>query len=401
MAGVRGSPRASGRYEAWYTDYTGRRRFITGTRSRAETLHVAQGLEHEHRMVRLGYKPKPTSVDKHRHQLCIEVLREYLAWGESQGGRGGKPWSKIHAQKTRRYLEWWRERLGLVVVSDLDDILMNVEKNIRELQKAGKSGKTLANVVAALRGFCNWAIKRGILSENPLRHIGSFDMTPRVERRALTVDEVRKLVEVAPEHRALLYETAFLSGLRAGELRSLSVNSLDMERGGLRLDGSWTKNRKAGFQPLPFSLMARLKAFGEARTAARLYRRAYSRRDAKLDVPDNPLLFVPTHPTREMEKDLRVAGIPKYALGGKVDFHALRVAFVTFVIEAGASVVEAQRLARHATPTITMKLYARARESRLSQLTEKVSEVVFPTMERGYSVGKAPESARQTRRNAN
>ena len=49
-----------------------------------------------------------------------------------------------------------------------------------------------------------------------------------------------------------------MSGLRAGELRSLSVRHLDHQRGGIELEAEWTKNRRAGFQPLPAGLMERL-----------------------------------------------------------------------------------------------------------------------------------------------
>jgi integrase len=42
-------------------------------------------------------------------------------------------------------------------------------------------------------------------------------------------------------------ETAFLSGLRANELRHLTLDHLDLDRCGLHLDAVWTKNRQPGF----------------------------------------------------------------------------------------------------------------------------------------------------------
>jgi hypothetical protein len=41
-------------------------------------------------------------------------------------------------------------------------------------------------------------------------------------------------------------------------------------------------------------------------------------------------------------------------LGGKLDFHALRVAYVKLILESDADVKDAQTLARHATPEITL-----------------------------------------------
>jgi len=83
------------------------------------------------------------------------------------------------------------------------------------------------------------------------------------------------------------------------------------------------------------------------------------------------------------------AGIPKMAAGGKVDFHSLRVSFVTNVIEAGASVKEAQVLARHSTPTLTLNVYARTRPERLVGVADAIGE--------GLRIGTAeerPSSAR-------
>ena len=70
--------------------------------------------------------------------------------------------------------------------------------------------------------------------------------------------------------------------------------------------------------------------------------------------------------------DLKAAGIPKNTKEGKIDFHSWRVAFVSFVLESGASMKEAQTLARHATPDLTMNICARTRETRLAEVAERV-----------------------------
>ena len=93
------------------------------------------------------------------------------------------------------------------------------------------------------------------------------------------------------------------------------------------------------------------------------------------------LLYVPSHTARELDKDLKAAGIPKSAPGGTVDFNASRVAYINFVIERGVSVKEAQTLARHATPELTMNVYGRTREERLSQAVDKVAQVLTPNEE--------------------
>jgi integrase len=89
--------------------------------------------------------------------------------------------------------------------------------------------------------------------------------------------------------------------------------------------------------------------------------------------PTQPLLYVPSHPARELDKNLQAAGIPKSTPAGKLDFHACRVAYINLVIESGVSLKEAQTLARHATPQLTMNVYGRVREERLAQAVEKMA----------------------------
>ncbi len=78
-----------------------------------------------------------------------------------------------------------------------------------------------------------------------------------------------------------------------------------------------------------------------------------------------------------MDLDLNRAEIHKITSEGKIDFHACRTAYITFVIESGASVKEVQELARHSTPNLTMNTYARTRNDRLAQIAEKVGEQVI------------------------
>ena len=74
--------------------------------------------------------------------------------------------------------------------------------------------------------------------------------------------------------------------------------------------------------------------------------------------------------------------------GGKIDFHAIRKAYINLVIESGVTVKEAQTLARHASPELTMNVYGHARQDRLADAVERVAEVVLP-------VKRVPVGSRQ------
>jgi integrase len=373
MAGVRSKPSGSGRYQGFFEDENRKKRYFVGSASKAETRQIARKLEDDARQVRLGYREPRQTHFKHRDRPLAEVATEYLEWGKVQGGHKGRPWSVFHAGRKKRDLEIWAEILSLKVLADLDAVLPRVEKAIQGFAKEGKSGKTIANLIESLRSFCRWCTKRKYLSADPLVELGKVDATPRSKYRALTIDETYRLLNAAPEHLRLTYVLAMLSGLRANELRSLTRAHLDTINMGLRLEAKWTKNREAGFQPLPAKLVCQLQAFADSGIVPQLYQQ-FAR---TLVCPKDPLVFVNTHPARELDLHLKAAGIPKHTPEGKIAFHALRTSFVTFSYEAGASDLEAQRLARHSTPSLTANVYGRTRQPRLAEITERIADRVL------------------------
>ena len=164
MAGARKRPSSSGRYQGFFTDYTGKKRYFTGSKRRSETIRIARKLEEDHRQIRLGYREPQQTHFKHRNRSFMDTVGEYIEWGKLQGGHKGRPWSEFHASRKQRHLELWAETLDFKVLSDLDNLLPRVEATLRELAKRGKSGKTIANIIEALRSFCNWCVIRSYLS---------------------------------------------------------------------------------------------------------------------------------------------------------------------------------------------------------------------------------------------
>jgi hypothetical protein len=175
---------------------------------------------------------------------------------------------------------------------------------------------------------------------------------------------------------------ALASGLRSNELRSLRVRHLDCVNNGFKLEAGFTKNRKACFQPIHSALVRALA------------------QNVSGKQPEDLLLYVPKDTAKALYRDLKKAGIPKLTADGKLDFHALRVAYVTLVFETGASVKEAQTSARHSSPDLTANVYARTRSARLSEIAQAVgdaflkctTEVQQPTAPEG-SVGVTADSA--------
>ncbi len=336
-------------------------------RDKREAQKLLDKLIAKEKAIDAGIIARP-KTGRQEHALST-VVDEYLEWGASAGGLRGRPWSAETLRKKEQRLSWWREELGFEFVSELAGSLSLVEESLRGLFREEKddgtvierTGKTVQNYAEALASFCDWCARREFLETDPLKDLGKIDTTPAVTRRALTVEELQALLAVAPPKRRLTYQVAVCTGLRAGELEELTVAHLDSERGGLKLDAAWTKNRKPGFQPLPSAILDSLKEKARSKS------------------PTDPLLYVGSNMSRDIDSDCAKAGIEKTTSEGKVDFHALRSAFTTLVIESGANVKETQELVRHSTPQLTMDIYARARNERLANVVEQVGAVVLQT----------------------
>ena len=363
MPGILKTKTRDGKWRAWYkshlTGSDGRRKTLkfTGTHSRRETLALARQRQVEEDRIAAGLIPAPGC--RHQWRDFVETVQDYLSYGEAQGGRGGRPWGRTHARNQRAQLAWWHEQIGFRTLEDLLQALRPVETALVRLRDRGRTGKTLRNYQESLHSFCRWCVDRGYLPSDPLARLRKFDAAPRTRRRALTLEDIAAIMAVAPPDRRLLYEMALFSGLRLGELRHLKGAHLDIGRGGLRLDADWTKNRRAGFQPLPSHLVARL-----ARA---------------IEFPSSSLLRVPSQPqlTRVFDRDLQAAGIGKVNEQGVAVFHSWRGTYGTLLDSLGASAKETQELMRHATPVLTMQRYVQAQLERQKTLVQSMADVVM------------------------
>ena len=184
-------------------------------------------------------------------------------------------------------------------------------------------------------------------------------------------------MQAAPLDRQLLYETAFVSGLRRNELAQLTPAHVNLENEALRLDSNWTKNRKPGLQPVPRSLLERLLAFAAAGFPDKIYRATYARSPSMNLPPKGRLLYVPAHTAAVIYRDMKRAGVDKVTPLGKLDFHALRTAYINFVLrDSTLSPTDMQDMARHGSLDMTKTVYGRARADRMRDAAARISDEI-------------------------
>jgi site-specific recombinase XerD len=224
------------------------------------------------------------------------------------------------------------------------------------LSERGTAKSSLARKLAALRGFYRELVRRGELLASP----GDLVATPKRERRlprVLKPAEVAAVLDGIPATTPLelrdraLFELAYGAGLRAQELVSLDVASLDPDGEELRVEGKGGKTR--------------IVPAGEH--VWRALERYLDRGRPLLEAAPDPALFLSKSGRRLSTSDVRrrlAVWTRRAALGAGVSPHTLRHSFATHLLEGGADLRSIQEMLGHANIGTT-QTYTQVESSRL------------------------------------
>ena len=312
-------------------------------------LKEADGREKEHNGI---LPPKP--VREAAARPLTELLGEYLAELES---RARTPRT---LRKYRNTLRKLFERCQWQKVQEVTARSFCQWRN-----HCGLSGKTSNDLLACATSFFDWLERQRMLSENPLKHVERVDTRGKSQyRRALTPEEVRRLLTVVPHIRAVVYVTAIYTGLRRSELNQLRWGDLHLDTLSpfVVAPASITKNKKEAKLPLRPEVVEALRSIRPADAA--------------------PFQWVFHHQVprvRTFQRDLVRADItPMDESGRRIDFHALRVTFCTMLAISGVPLNEAMQLMRHSDPKLTMKVYTDAAQLGLTTALASLPSMTLP-----------------------
>ena len=204
------------------------------------------------------------------------------------------------------------------------------------------SAKTSNDYLESVRCFFNWMIKSKRFASNPLATVEKVKTAGRQtrERRAFTVDEFKRLLAGAGEHKTA-YLMAAHTGLRRSELAKLMWADLHLEEAKpfALVRASTTKN----------SLVAPMRLHPELAAALR---------EHKGENQPGELIFMRFPRIERFKLDLAKAKIAyRDALGRYADFHALRKTYGTNLAKAGVPRRTAMALMRHSDGKLTDKIY--------------------------------------------
>jgi integrase len=212
-------------------------------------------------------------------------------------------------------------------------------------KQQGKSPKTLNEYLNAICGLMNWLEPR--IGTNPMRHVQKVQTngTEKTKRRALTADELQRLVKMSGS-RGVVYLVAARTGIRRGELAQVEWRDvhLDTTQPFITVRASVAKNHLQAMQPLTSDAVDALRELQSA------------------GVKPHDQVFAGGIPRmKQYKKDLEAAGIDFVdSRGERADFHALRKTFGTMLTLAGIGQRTVMELMRHSDPRLTVKTYTDA-----------------------------------------
>jgi integrase len=157
--------------------------------------------------------------------------------------------------------------------------------------------------------------------------------------------------------RYLIYKLAVLTGLRRGEIESLTFDHLHFTgaMAFVSMKAKDTKNREAIDIPLRADIADELRQWLDIKNRSRV---AGSLRSESRVAGSEKLFSVPRSLIRCLDRDLAAAEIAKVDDRGRtVDVHALRHTFGTLLSKGGVAPRTAQQAMRHSDIRLTMKTY--------------------------------------------
>jgi site-specific recombinase XerD len=225
------------------------------------------------------------------------------------------------------------------------------------LSEAGAAPTTVARKLASLRALFRSLREHGRAEQNPADLL-SAPKRPQQLPKTLRPAEVAALLDRIPASTPLelrdraLFELAYGSGLRAEELVTLDVGSVDFDAEEVRVEGKGNKTRVVPVGEHALRAIARYLDRG---------------RDALRGADDQPAVFLSKSGRRLSTSDVRrrLTGWTRHAaMAGGISPHWLRHSFATHLLDGGADLRAIQEMLGHSRLSTT-QVYTRVESARL------------------------------------
>ncbi len=140
----------------------------------------------------------------------------------------------------RYFIPVIREHFGKKLISEIDYKALEDFRDKRKKTPTQygtlRSDRTANLEMATLRHILRKGLKWGMLEKNPFENAEDLFYKNRNKReRALTEDEVKRLIEACPPYLKPIVVTAIYTGLRKSDILNLKWKDIDLEKGIIRV----------------------------------------------------------------------------------------------------------------------------------------------------------------------
>jgi len=335
--------------DRWYLDYRdirGKRiqRVIRQAVSRQQAAIALQKAVQDVFNAQHNIKPAPRPVS------FPELADQYL---ERYAKTNKRSW-----KTDRSYIKSMTEYFGDAPLAEISSF--HIEGYKAERLKQNVKTSTVNRCLAVLRRMFNLSVEWGYLQEHQRPKFKLFSEKDNRKERILTQDEETRLFQASAPHLRPILTLALHTGMRLGEILSLTWAQVDLRKGLIRVER--TKSGLSRLIPINTSLYGVLEAIRGQSSGAFLFRNAKT---------EKPLGSVKT----AFKAACRRAGI------NGLRFHDLRHTFASRLVERGADLITVKELLGHSSVKIT----ERYTHSQSEQKKSAVALLAGPSIEKAGS----------------
>jgi integrase/recombinase XerC len=247
---------------------------------------------------------------------------------------------KSYREDLTQAVEFFQGRLGSENAKPAQLTTRVLRAYLAWLHEQGYARTTIARRLAAVRSWCRFLCRQGVLESNPALGLRGPRQEKKLPRFISREDMVRLLETPGADDplglrdRALL-ETLYSAGLRVSELTGLNLDDVDLEAGLATVRGKGRRERLALLGP---PATQAIRTWLDARGA--MGPRAAAQ--PALFLNKNGSRLSTRSVARLLEKYLLLAGLDPAASP-----HTLRHSFATHLLDAGADIRSVQELLGH------------------------------------------------------
>jgi len=294
--------------------------------------------------------------------------------------------SKYKQEAPARVRKICRE-CGFYDFSDID--MGKIQVWINKQFNVSLSPETISTYIRNIKSFCTWMCKCGRAVKSPVEYLKTLNpaVGKKRPRRALTIAEQKELLKATHDgkllhgltgmDRSFLYLVALETGLRYGELYSLTCSSFHLDNNPpyVCVEANASKHRKKDTVPLRSSTALKLKSFIDGRPLnEKAFLGMWKDKGAEMlrqDLKTARKNWLKDNPDEANSDFLKIK-----TSDGLVDFHALRHTYITNLSNSGVHPSIAQKLSRHSSIELTMNRYTHTILDSLVKAQESLPELL-------------------------